>query len=117
MSEEIKKIIESEGGKIEDWISVSERPGKEPFAIEANYSINGYFWGKIHIRNEGDLYVLIISKDVFNWKQRIKDLKLSGEVVDAVGGLMWISEPSTQSLEKDFKYLKSYIESLKKQKA
>ncbi|BDB98912.1 MAG: succinate dehydrogenase [Saccharolobus sp.] len=115
MSEEIRKVIESLGGRVEEWYNVSERPGREPFAKEANYSFD-YFWGKIHLRNEGELYILIISRDVFNWKDRVKELKLNGEIIDAAGGLMWIQENGVESLKKDLEFLKNYLESLRKQK-
>ncbi|AAK42512.1 succinate dehydrogenase [Saccharolobus solfataricus] len=116
MSEEIKKVIQDIGGKPDEWVNVSERPGKEPFAKELNYSLEDYFWGKVHVRNEGDIYVLVISKDVFNWKERIKDLKLNGNVIDAAGGLMWIQEFNIQGLKRDFEFLKTFIEDIRKQK-
>ncbi len=115
MKDEIKKVIESSGGKIDNWIPVSERPDKEPFANEANYSFNDLFWGKIHLRNDGDLYVLIISKIVFNWKDKRKDLKLNGEIIDAAGGLMWVREYNIDGLKRDMDYIKSYLNSLRQQ--
>ncbi|WP_338603631.1 succinate dehydrogenase [Sulfolobus tengchongensis] len=116
MSEEIKKIIQDIGGKADEWIKVSERPGKSPFAKELNYSFGDYFWGKVHVRNEGEIYVLVISKDVFNWKERIKDLQLKGEIIDAAGGLMWIQENNSEGLKSDFEFIKNFVESIRKQK-
>lgn len=92
---------------------MSERPGREPFAKEINYTCNS-FWGKVHVRKEGEIYILIISKDVFNWKDRLKDLKLSSEVVDAAGGLIWIRVSRIDKLKPDIDFLRSYVDSLKK---
>jgi len=111
--EKISDIITSLGGKVKGWKDVSERPGATPFAKETEYEFPGIFSGKIHVRNTGDLYVFVISKDVFNWKNKIKELKIKGEVVDAAGGMMWLSEIDENSLEDDLKYLKSYLNELK----
>jgi len=111
--EAIINVFTKLGGKItKGWYTVSERPDKPPFAKEFEYSF-GNFWGKVHLRNEGDLYVYIITKDIFNWKDRVKDLKLRGEIVDAAGGLMWIKEENEKNLEEDLKYLQSYLSSVK----
>ncbi|BCU68997.1 succinate dehydrogenase [Stygiolobus caldivivus] len=114
MSEDaIFNVFTKLGAKVtKGWYPVSERPGKEPFAKELEYSF-GNFWGKVHLRNDGDLYIHVISKDVFNWKDKVKDLKLKGEIVDAAGGLMWIKEEDEKSLEEDLKYLSSYLSSVK----
>ena len=114
--EEIKKTLAEGGCKISgDWTDVSERPGREPFAKELEYNC-GSFWGKVHVRKEGDVYMLVISKDVFNWKNRVKELKLSSEIVDAAGGLMWIKLIEVGKLKSDLDFLKSYIDSLRQQK-
>lgn len=111
--EEIMNVFTKLGAKItKGWYPVSERPGRPPFGKEFEYSFD-LFWGKVHLRNDGDLYVHVISKDVFNWKDRVKDLKLKGEIVDAAGGLMWIKENDLQSLEDDLKFLMTYLSSVK----
>ncbi|MEM3195444.1 MAG: succinate dehydrogenase [Metallosphaera sp.] len=102
------------GGELSDWRDVSERPGKEPFAKEAEYKVNDIFWGKLHKRNTGELYVLIISKIPFNWKERVKDLKLKGEVVDAAGGIMWIRTEESNLLE-DLASVRDYLVKIKSQ--
>ena len=114
--EEIKRTLTESGCKFSgDWVDVSERPGKEPFAKELEYNC-GSLWGKVHVRKEGDVYVLVISKDVFNWKDRLKELKLNSEIVDAAGGLMWIKLVEVNELKSDLNFLKSYIDALKQQK-
>ncbi|EHP70686.1 hypothetical protein MetMK1DRAFT_00011890 [Metallosphaera yellowstonensis MK1] len=100
------------GIEVKEWREVYERPGRDPFAKEAEYRVSDVFWGKFHLRNDGDLYVLVISKIPFNWKERLKDMKLKGEVVDAAGGVMWIKEEE-EWLEQDFKTLRDYLEKVK----
>ncbi|QIW23363.1 succinate dehydrogenase [Sulfolobus sp. S-194] len=95
------------------WYTVSERPERPPFGKELEYKVEELFWGKIHLRNEGDLYVLVMSKDIFNWKDKISQLKVKGEIEDAAGGLLWLKE-NLDNLEEDMKYLKEYLSSLKK---
>jgi len=111
--DKIQDAITKVGGTItKGWYSVSERPEKPPFAKEIEYKVGDTFWGKIHLRNEGDIYVLVISKDVFNWKDKVPQLKVNGEVEDAAGGLLWLRENS-DTLEKDLKYIKDYLSSFK----
>jgi len=111
--DKIQDIITKIGGTItKGWYPVSERPERPPFAKEIEYQIEDLFWGKVHLRNEGDIYVLVISKDVFNWKDRISQLKLNGEIEDAAGGLMWLRE-SIDTLESDLQYIKDYLISLR----
>ncbi len=109
----IAQAISSVGGQLKGWKEVSERPGKAPFAKESEYEIPNLITGKVHLRNNGDLYVFVVSKDVFNWKNRVKDLKLKGDVVDAAGGMIWISETNEKNLLDDLKYLRSFLENLK----
>lgn len=112
--EMVHDAITKTGGTItKGWYAVSERPGKEPFAKEIEYKIGDIFWGKIHVRNEGDIYMLVISKDVFNWKDKIVQLKIKGEIEDAAGGLLWLRE-TLETLEDDLKYIRDYLSSLKK---
>lgn len=114
--EKIEEAIVKVGGTItKGWYPVSERPERPPFAKEIEYQVGDLFWGKVHLRNEGDIYILVISKDVFNWKDRISQLKVSGEVEDAAGGLLWLRE-SLETLENDFKYIKDYLSSLRSSK-
>ena len=111
--DKIQDIITKVGGTItKGWYPVSERPERPPFAKEIEYQVGDLFWGKVHLRNEGDIYVLIISKDVFNWKDRTSQLKLNGEIEDAAGGLMWLRE-SIDTLESDLQYIKNYLTSLR----
>ncbi|BBG25408.1 hypothetical protein [Sulfuracidifex tepidarius] len=110
---EIAEVISSIGGQLKGWKEVSERPGKAPFAKESEYEIPNLITGKIHLRNNGDLYVFVVSKDVFNWKNRVKELKLKGEVVDAAGGMMWITENRKEDLLDDLKYLRNFLENLR----
>ncbi|AWR98849.1 hypothetical protein [Metallosphaera hakonensis] len=105
---EISKI----GGEMGAWREVSERPGKEPFAKEAEYKVQDLFWGKIHLRNTGELYVLVISKIPFNWKEKLKDLKLHGEVVDAAGGIMWIRTDEPHAID-DMSTIKDFLLKIK----
>ncbi|MDT7875212.1 MAG: succinate dehydrogenase [Sulfolobaceae archaeon] len=114
LEEEIQSIITKIGGKInKGWYSVSERPGRPPFAKELEYTVGDLYWGKVHLRNDGEIYVLVISKDVFNWKDRVKDLKVNGEIVDAAGGLMWLREEDEKNLESDLRYLIQYLNSVR----
>ncbi|QKR00490.1 succinate dehydrogenase [Metallosphaera tengchongensis] len=107
--------LKSISGDLGPWRDVSERPGKEAFAKEAEYKVQDLFWGKLHLRNTGDLYVLVISKIPFNWKERVKDLKIKGEVVDAAGGIMWIKTDESNLLN-DLKEVKDLLEKLKSEK-
>ncbi|BFH73565.1 hypothetical protein SJAV_15090 [Sulfurisphaera javensis] len=110
----ISDILTKIGATItKGWYTVSERPEKPPFGKELEYKVGELFWGKVHLRNEGDLYILVISKDVFNWKDKISQLKISGEVEDAAGGLLWIKE-NLDKLESDLKFIKEFLSSLKK---
>lgn len=95
------------------WYPVSERPERPPFGKELEYKLDDLFFGKIHLRNEGDLYILIVSKDVFNWKDKTSQLKIKGEIEDAAGGLLWLKE-SLDSLEEDMKYIREFLSSIKK---
>lgn len=95
------------------WYPVSERPERPPFAKELEYKIDNLFWGKVHLRNDGELYILVISKDVFNWKDKISQLKLTGQVEDAAGGLLWIKE-DVEKLDQDLKFLREYLSSIRK---
>ncbi|ABP94849.1 MULTISPECIES: hypothetical protein [Metallosphaera] len=104
--------LSSIGGELGPWREVSERPGKEPFAKEAEYKVNDLFWGKFHLRNTGELYVLVISKIPFNWKERVKELHLNGEVVDAAGGIMWIATDE-KHVESDLRTIKEYLVKIK----
>ncbi|BCS92832.1 succinate dehydrogenase [Metallosphaera javensis (ex Sakai et al. 2022)] len=108
MIQDISKL----GGEMGPWKDVSERPGKEPFAKEAEYKVDDLFWGKFHLRNTGELYVLVISKIPFNWKERVKDLKIYGEVVDAAGGIMWIATDEAH-IESDLNAIKEYLMKIK----
>ncbi len=110
MEERISSSIKSVGGEVGEWVQVSERPGREPFGREVEFRVGNLMWGKVHVRKEGDIYLLVISNKVFNWKDRVKDLKLKGEIVDAVGGMLWLKEG--QELEEDLKWIKGYLESL-----
>ncbi len=114
--EEIRKAFQALGcTTAQDWIDVSERPGRPAFAKELNYNCND-IWGKVHVRREGDVYVLVISKDVFNWKDRVKDLSLNSEVVDAAGGLMWVYVKDVSKLRDDVSFLLNYVRNLKVKK-
>jgi succinate dehydrogenase/fumarate reductase subunit D len=111
-TKKIEEILKSEGAKFKDWYDVRETPERRPFAKELEYEVPGLFNGKVHLRNNGDFYIFIVSKDVFNWKAKVKELKLKGEVVDAAGGLMWIYEENYDWLRDDIKFLKDYIKQL-----
>ncbi|AAY80340.1 hypothetical protein [Sulfolobus acidocaldarius] len=114
VEENISNVITKIGGDVKrNWYPVSERPGKEPFAKEIEYTVGDLYSGKIHLRNEGDIYVFVVSKYVFNWKEKTKDLKIKGELIDAAGGLMWIKEENEKSLEEDMKFLRDYVNSAK----
>lgn len=114
IEDKISEVLTKIGGSItKGWYPVSERPEKPPFAKELEYKVDDIFWGKFHLRNEGDLYVLIISKDVFNWKDKTSQLKVKGEIEDAAGGLLWLKEDEN-TLEEDLKFIKEYLLSLRK---
>jgi|GEM_PF-250960 succinate dehydrogenase/fumarate reductase subunit D len=108
MEDKLIAALKSMGMDVSDWVQVSERPGKEPFAKEAEYKANGY-WGKIHLRNTGELYILVITKAVKNWKESVSKLGLKGKVVDAVGGILWLKE-SLETLNDDLQILSSFFE-------
>ena len=94
---------------------VFERPGKNQFAKEIEYRVDDLFWGKIHIRNSGKIYMLVTSKIPFNWKPLVKDLKLKGTVVDSAGGFLWILEKE-EYINDDVKFLKDYLNKMKNKK-
>ncbi|EWG07850.1 MAG: succinate dehydrogenase subunit D [Candidatus Aramenus sulfurataquae] len=114
IEEEIVNALKSAGAEVGQWKEVSERPGRAPFAKELEYKVQDLMWGKVHLRLTGEIYVHVISKLPFNWKDRLKELKLSGEVVDAAGGLMWLQEQSPTDLLKDLEFLRDYLFKLKK---
>ncbi|BBD71775.1 hypothetical protein HS1genome_0164 [Sulfodiicoccus acidiphilus] len=107
MEEAISSVLKSIGAEVSPWIPVSERPGKEPFAKEAEYKAKDY-WGKIHLRNTGELYVLVVTKAVKNWKDSVGKLNLKGRVVDAVGGLLWLKE-NPELLKGDLEMISSFL--------
>ncbi|BCU67425.1 hypothetical protein HS7_08620 [Sulfolobales archaeon HS-7] len=111
---DVFQTASSKGLSISQIIDVSERPGGKPFAKEAEYSYGDLFWGKIHQRVTGDIYLLIITKLIQNWKNKVQELKIKGEIVDAVGGLLWLKE--SESLD-DIDYMIEYIKKLKEDKA
>jgi succinate dehydrogenase/fumarate reductase subunit D len=113
MEEEIIRFMKNLLVEVGNWTYVSERPGKKPFAKEVEYNVNNIFWGKIHIRNTGEIYLLVINKDVFNWKEKINELKIKGKVVDAAGGILWIEEESIENLKADFTYIQEYLKNLR----
>lgn len=110
------KIVDSLrklGASVGNWYEVSERPGRPPFAKELEYKIGDLMWGKVHLRLDGDLYVHIISKIPFNWKDRINDIsKIKGSIEDAAGGLLWI-KTDVENLYNDINLIKEYLEKLK----
>ncbi len=116
MSEEDKIVdsLKKLGATVGNWYEVSERPGKPPFGKEVEYKIGDIMWGKVHLRLDGDLYIYIISKIPFNWKDRVKDLKIKGSIEDAAGGLMWI-KTSIENVYEDLDFIKNYLEKIKKE--
>jgi len=116
IDEEIVKILRELGGEVGNWVAVSERPGRKPFAREVEYKFGDLFWGKVHVRNTGEIFVLIINKDVFNWKDRTNELSIKGKVVDAAGGILWLEEENVENLKYDIKFIQSYLSSLKSSK-
>ncbi|MEM1627211.1 MAG: succinate dehydrogenase [Sulfolobaceae archaeon] len=113
MEDEIVKVLKDLGAEVGNWVSVSERPGRRPFGKEVEYKLGDLFWGKVHLRDTGEIYVLVINKDVFNWKDRTNELKVKGNVVDAAGGLLWLEEEKVDDLKIDLDFIKSYLSSLK----
>jgi succinate dehydrogenase/fumarate reductase subunit D len=111
----VKALIESGCKVTQDWYEVYERPGRPAFAKELLYSCNE-FWGKVHVRKEGDVYIQVISKDVFNWKDRVAELRLSNHIEDAAGGLMWLHVTNQEKLKEDLQFLSKYIQGLKQGK-
>jgi len=114
MSEE-NKIVEALkklGATVGNWYEVSERLGRPPFGKEVEYKIGDIMWGKVHLRLDGDLYVHIISKIPFNWKDRVKDLKIKGSIEDAAGGLMWI-KTTPEDMYSDLEFIRNYLEKIK----
>ncbi|AAT43583.1 hypothetical protein [Picrophilus oshimae] len=104
-----------DGAELGEEKPVSERPGGKPFAREIDYRVGDLFWGKIHIRNSGKMYMLVTSKIPFNWKPLVKDLKLKGKVVDSAGGFLWVQEDE-KYINDDVKFLKDYLEKMKNSK-
>ncbi len=113
IEDEIVEGLKKVGAEVGNWYDVSERPGKKPFGKEVEYKIDDIMWGKVHLRIEGDIYIHVISKIPFNWKDRVKDLKISGEIEDSAGGLLWIKE-DPKNIEKDMNIIKQYLLSIKK---
>ncbi|ARM75156.1 succinate dehydrogenase [Acidianus manzaensis] len=111
--EEIVSQLKKLGATTGSWYEVSERPGKPPFAKELEYKLGDIMWGKIHLRLDGDLYVHIISKIPFNWKDRVKDLKIKGNIEDSAGGLLWI-KTTKEDLYNDLSFIKDYLQKIKK---
>ncbi len=115
--EKIENILKEVNADIKEWKYVSENPYRRPFAVETEYSIANKLSGKVHVRlDDSSIYVLVISKDVFNWKDRTKDLKLKGEIIDAAGGLMWIKENDAEALKEDIFYLLNYVSDISNKK-
>jgi|ECHnycMinimDraft_1075156.scaffolds.fasta_scaffold00007_61 succinate dehydrogenase/fumarate reductase subunit D len=99
------------GLSLGEWKKVSERPGKEPFGMEIDFS-SDLISGKIHVRNSGEVYVLFISKDVFNWKNHLEKLK-GLKVIDAAGSFMWIEVSDAKELNNALENVIKYIKELK----
>ncbi|EZQ11148.1 succinate dehydrogenase [Candidatus Acidianus copahuensis] len=114
MEESIVKYLKKLGAELGEWKEVSERPGKAPFAKELEYKFEDVMWGKIHLRNDGEIFIHVISKIPFNWKDKVKELKIKGQIEDAAGGLLWLREEEN-NIEEDIKWIKEYLESLAKQ--
>lgn len=112
--EEITKSLSSIAS-LSEWRYVYENPYKRPFAVESEFNMPNLLSGKVHVRlDNSDIYILVISRDVFNWKDKIKDLKIKGKVIDAAGGLMWLKESNVNELVGDLKYLSEFLKAIKK---
>lgn len=112
--DKIVEALKKLGATVGNWYEVSERPGKPPFGKEIEYKIEDLMWGKVHLRLDGDLYVHIISKIPFNWKDRVKDISnIKGSIEDAAGGLLWI-RTTEDNLYYDLNLIKEYLQKIKK---
>ncbi|EQB74133.1 MAG: succinate dehydrogenase [Candidatus Thermoplasmatota archaeon] len=102
------------GMEITGEAEVPPRPGATPFATEISYKNKDLFYGKLHIRKLNNaMYLSVISKIPFNWKQLVGDMKFSGTVVDSAGGLLWLKE-NENTVDKDLAYLEQYLTAMQK---
>jgi succinate dehydrogenase/fumarate reductase subunit D len=101
------------GTEVTGQSEIPPRPGSEPFATEVYYKKDDLFYGKLHVRKLNNaMYLSVISKIPFNWKQLIGDMKFSGTVVDSAGGLLWLKETES-TINKDLAYINKYLTTMK----
>ncbi|WP_337860829.1 succinate dehydrogenase [Ferroplasma sp.] len=92
---------------------IPPRPGAPAFATEVYFKKDDLFYGKLHVRKSNNaMYLSVISKIPFNWKQLVGDMKFSGTVVDSAGGLLWLKE-NDKTLENDIAYIEKYLTDMK----
>ncbi len=104
------------GTEITGQSEIPSRPGADPFATEVYYKKDDLFYGKLHVRKLNNaMYLSVISKIPFNWKQLVGDMKFSGIVVDSAGGLLWLKE-NESTIDKDLTYLAQYLTDMKNRK-
>ncbi|KPV47277.1 MULTISPECIES: succinate dehydrogenase [Acidiplasma] len=112
--DDLKNLMK--GVEVTDVKGVSRKPGEKPFATEIFYKKGDLFNGKLHVRkSDGKMYLSIISKIPFNWKNLVGNMKFAGQVVDSAGGLLWLKE-TENTLNIDLEYIEKYLNELKEKK-
>lgn len=105
------------GTEITGKSEIPPRPGEAPFATEIYYKKDDLFYGKLHVRKLNNaMYLSVISKIPFNWKQLVGDMRFSGTMVDSAGGLLWLKE-SEKTLTQDLAYIEQYLTDMKNKDA
>jgi succinate dehydrogenase/fumarate reductase subunit D len=101
------------GTEVTGQSEIPPRPGDKPFATEVYYKKDDLFYGKLHVRKLNNaMYLSVISKIPFNWKQLVGDMKFAGTVVDSAGGLLWLKE-NENTIGNDLAYLEKYLTDMK----